>query len=193
MIVPDSIEPYYGYKALRMLDGHLMSPSKTAKWPVKEKLVSRCQRTGGPNQPSFEWKLVPQPEGFPKSRFWVSSNFLAEGTTTFFAWPSKEPPEGHTWIPEPVEHELGPCECGVYVVDHAKDTSSYMQGKDRVIVEIALWGQVVVAGKGARGQYAYPQKIYAAAQQAQQAAEIADTYGIPIEVVQFMPKENTWT
>jgi hypothetical protein len=193
VIVPDSIEPYYGYKALRMSGGTLVSPSQPVVWPKKEPLKSECKVPGGSAQPPFNWKLVPAPEGWDGSRFWVSSHFLAEGSTTFFAWPSKEPPEGHTWIPEPAPHDIGKCKCGIYAVDHAKDTSGYMQGGDRVIVEVALWGQVVIANNGARGQYAYPQKLFAAEQQAQQAAEIGNDYGIPVEIVRFLPKENTWT
>lgn len=187
VLIPDSIEPYRGYKALRIEDTYLHSPSQYAQWPKREPLTASCTRS---NRQQFGWKLVEAPEGW-EGHFWVSSEFLAEGTTTTFTWPPNEPEPGHTWIPEPLEHQLKGCQCGIYVVDSAEATRHYLNGPNRVLVEIALWGQVVIANKGARGQYAYPQRIFAAEQQQQEAIEVASEYDIPIEIVIFEGlKEN---
>jgi hypothetical protein len=184
MIVPDSIEPHYGYKALQMVDSHLVSPSQYARWPKREPLKAECKRGGG-HQQRFGWKLVPAPEGWG-GMFWVSASFLTEGGTTTFSWPPNDPPEGYTWIPEEEEHSLGPCQCGIYVVDSVTELQHYMHGPDRVIVYVALWGQVVPGSKGARGQFAYPQRIFAAEQQHDMAVKVGKEYDIPVEVVSFV-------
>lgn len=186
-VIPDSIEPYLGYKALRMTEGHLVSPSQYARWPKKEPLESECKR--GNSQNKFEWKLVPAPEGW-EGMFWVSSKFLIEGATTTFSWPPDNPPEGFTWIPEEAEHDLTGCQCGIYVVDDPDATRYYLDGYDRVLTQVALWGQVVIGNKGARGQYAYPQRLFAAEQQQETATEMAAAYDIPLEIVRFFHKEN---
>lgn len=186
VIVPDTIEPYYGYKALAMVDRHLVSPSQPARWPKKAPLEAECKATS--NQPRFQWKMVASPEGW-ESNFWVPARFLTEGATTTFSWPPADPPDGFTWIPEEAPHDLSKCQCGIYAVDSVSQTQSYLQGNDRVIVYVALWGQVVKGNKGARGQFAYPQKIYAAEQQ-HAAREIAFEYDVPIEIVSFFPSND---
>ncbi len=186
LIIPDTIEPWLGYKALRMHEGHLCSPSQYAKWPKREPLEAACT-LGKRND--FRWKLTEAPPGW-EGMFWVSSAFLTEGATTTFSWPPNEPPEGFTWIPELTPHNLAKCQCGIYAVDQPTQAHSYMTAPDRVLVEVALWGQVVLGDRGARGQYAYPQRMYAAEQQTG-AAELAYEYDIPIEIVRFYnTKEN---
>ena len=186
MIVPDTIEPYYGYKALQMVDKHLVSPSQYARWPKKTALESECKAAG--DRKRFEWKLVYAPDGWD-GNFWVPAKFLSEGNTTTFSWPPDDPPAGYTWIPEEAAHDMSACQCGIYAVDSVSQTQQYLQGADRVIVYVALWGQVVKGNKGARGQYAYPQKIYAAEQQ-HEAREIAFEYDVPIEIVSFFPPDE---
>jgi hypothetical protein len=187
-LVPDSIEPYCGYKALQIVDGHLVSPSRFARWPKHEPLESTCQKAGAAEQ-RFEWVLVPAPEGW-EDMFWVPAKFLREGTTTHFGWPSGPPPEGMTWVPKPEVHHLTGCTCGIYVVETTPQLHGYLSGPDHVIVWIAVWGEVVLGARGARGQYAYPQKIWAAEQQWDIAVRVADEYGIPVEIVRFLPKED---
>lgn len=185
-LIPDSIEPYQGYKALQMVEKHLVSPSQFARWPKKAPLEAECKAQT--RQQPFQWTLVEAPEGW-NDMFWVPHRFLAEGSTTTFSWPPSDPPEGFTWIPAEVPHDLAKCQCGIYVVDSVSQTQPYLNGYDRVIVQVALWGQVVKGNKGARGQFAYPQKIYAADQQLE-AREIAFDYDIPIEIVSFFPSDD---
>lgn len=186
VIVPDTIEPYYGYKALQMVGTDLVSPSQHARWPKKEPLQAECKAYN--TQHRFEWTLVPAPENWD-DKFWVPAKFLTEGSTTTFSWPPNDPPKGFTWIPQEAPHDLSKCQCGIYAVDSVSQTQQYLQGTDRVIVHVALWGQVVKGNKGARGQYAYPQKIYAAEQQTE-AREIAFEYDVPIEIVSFFPADE---
>lgn len=181
VIIPDSIEPYYGYKALKMVGTDLVSPSQPTTWPKKAPLEAACNAIN--TQPRFRWKLVAAPEGW-EGQFWVPAHFLTEGSTTTFAWPPNDPPEGFTWRPEPAPHDISKCTCGIYAVDSVVQTRQYLEGTDRVIVYVAIWGQIIRGAKGARGQYAYPQKIYAAEQQTA-ARRIAYEYDIPIEIVTF--------
>lgn len=182
-VIPDSIEPYLGYKALAMSADSLCSPSHHATWPKLKPLVSECKNPSASN-PVFSWRLVPAPEGW-EAMYWVSSEFLKEGATTTFSWPTSDPPPGFTWIPDESVHDMKQCTCGIYAVDNPDQCASYMAGPSRVLVEVALWGQVVMGDKGARGQYAYPQKIFAAAQQQEQAMPVAEAYDIHLEIVRF--------
>lgn len=186
-IVPDSIEPYYGYKALSIRDGLLYSPSHSQEWPPRAPVESECRNARTNKQ--FTWKAVPCPEGWD-SLFWVPSRFLAEQTTTHFSWPTEPAPEGFTYIPEEAPHDMGGCSCGIYVVETVRQAQPYMTGDDRVIVWLAVWGQVVIGDRGARGQYAYPQKMWCGEQQADQAKPVAANYDIPLEIVIFTAKEN---
>lgn len=183
MIVPDSIEPYRGYKALRATDGILYSPQQNTPWPKLKPLRSACG--GTQRKPTFTWQPVPTPPGWEQQTFWVPSDVLAEGTSTFLPWPKTEPPEGHTYIPVIEPHRLTGCKCGIYIVDTPNQCRGYLSNEDCYICEIAGWGEVVHGDRGVRAQYAYPQQIYAAEQQAEQAIKAADNYRIPVEIVLF--------
>lgn len=184
-IIPDTIEPWHGYKALIMIGDELHSPSFSAFWPHGKPLQADCTK----KQREFTWELVDAPEGWGDT-FYVPSGFLKEGANTTFSWPPSDPPKGQTWLPVDAPHKLTGCSCGIYAVDTTPQLGSYLQGTDRVIAHIAMWGEVIIGNKGARGQYAYPQKIWAAEQQAEQAQMIAEAYGIPVEIVVFEKKEK---
>lgn len=49
MIVPDSIEPYIGYKCLKIVGGHLRSLAFPTDWPPAQKLTAVCHN--GPYHP----------------------------------------------------------------------------------------------------------------------------------------------
>lgn len=183
IIIPDSIEPYLGYKALRAENNTLYSPQQNTPWPTLKPLVSACGGTH--RKPTFSWQAVPAPPGWEGKTFWVPSDVLAEGTSTFLPWPKTDPPEGHTYIPVMEPHRLTGCTCGIYIVDTPNQCRSYMETTDTYICEIAGWGEVIRADRGVRAQYAYPQKIFAAEQQAEQAIKTAVNYKIPVEVVVF--------
>jgi hypothetical protein len=186
VIVPDTIEPYHGWKALRASDGLLLSPTYPTLWPPRQPLEASCTLV---QTPSFQWKLVAAPPGW-EQHFWIPSSFLQENSTTTFSWPPGEAPPGMTWIPEDEPHRLADCHCGIYVVADANRCGPYLYGQPgetRLLAEIALWGQTVLASHGARGQYAYPTRLYAAEQQAAVAVPVADSYGVPLELVRFLP------
>lgn len=184
-VVPDSIEPYIGYKALATQDGHLFSPSQFARWPWRGPITSQCAKT---NQ-YLEWKLVPIPAPGWEERFWVPASVLHEGRTTKVGWPAEEPPEGMTWVPDTSIHHLEHCSCGIYAVDTVQQTKDYLRGADRVLCKVAMWGEVVIGSKGARGQFAYPQYIWAAEQQSQLVEDLSDNYGVTVEIIRFMRPE----
>ena len=55
MVVPDSIEPVYGWKALKITkDGRLASPQQDTIWPVKKRLEAKCSS----NRKTFAWTAV---------------------------------------------------------------------------------------------------------------------------------------
>ena len=72
MVVPDSIDPVKGYKALNVNtnDGTLWSPSETVQWPVKQRLEAHCTR--GLSQ----WSWVPI-EGKPREMSATSWRHMA--------------------------------------------------------------------------------------------------------------------
>lgn len=178
-VIPDSIEPRLGLKALRIADGHLVSPQRGTRWPKQQRLESECTKR------EYDWTLVPAPEGWHE-QFYIPASFLQEGSNTIFSWPPDPAPPGQTWLPTNKTHSLQGCQCGIYIVDSAQQCSWYMtQGDTTVLCEIAIWGQVIIGDKGARGQYAYPQKIFCAAQQAEKAIPVADDYGVQLEIVEF--------
>ena len=181
-VVPDAIEPVVGWKALRMRPPFLLSPSFEQEWPHRAPLVSEC-RAPGPPRTQFSWKAIPSPEGWDEELFWVPSCFLAEGRSTFFPWPSDPAPPGMTYVPVELPHDMAGCKCGIYVVTDAKDCRAYLQGLDRVLVQIAVWGSVVPGSQGCRGSLAYPQLIVAGYQQSEMAIPVAEAYGVPLELI----------
>jgi len=181
MIIPDSIEPRLGWKALLIREGWLYSPQQNTRWPLRQPLQAQCSHT----HKEYEWELHDTVADWEGEEFWIPASFLSEGSTTTFSWPPHPAPPGQTWKPRQLPHNLSACRCGIYVVDTAEQCSWYLQGENRVLCEIALWGQTVLGDKGARGEFAYPQKLFAAKQQQELAQPVADNYGIEIEIVTF--------
>jgi hypothetical protein len=181
MIVPDSIQPVTGWKALVIRNGWLYSPQQATRWPLRQPLEAACSKA----QLEYEWELHDTPAEWDEEEFWIPASFLREGGTTTFSWPASPAPTGKTWRPKRLPHNMQPCSCGIYVVETPQQCSYYLQGENRVLCEIALWGQTVIASQGARGQYAYPQKIVAARQQEELARPVAENYGAEIEIVTF--------
>ena len=112
-IIPDSIEPYIGYKALQVsaYSNLLHSPAFPFVWPAGHKAVASC----------FQF------------------------------------PPTHSDAPH------RDCCCGFYVANAVwrRRVSMYLHVGEGVVVRVALWGRTIVASKGARGQFAYPQEIVA--------------------------------
>lgn len=133
VVIPDSIEPYVGWKALRITkDGLLQSPLQCFNWPVGVRTVAVCLRSG-------------------------VGVYHHSGNRT--------------------------CTCGIYVVETEGQTIPYLH-PDCVLCKVALWGQVTIADRGARGQYAYPQVMYVPEHLMNVAPLVADLYEIPLEAMQ---------
>ena len=193
-VIPDSIEPYKGYKALNVApDGTLWSPSEKLRWPVKQRAEAHCTR--GLSQ----WSWVPV-EGKPRemdatkmvrpgnaivtTAVWVSSTTTRPVPSQNAIKPSNPLPPGWSWSWEPLTHDAPAegCSCGLYAVSQPVDCLSYVQ-PEGVIVEVAVWGKVVPASRGVRGQYAYPQSILSPGEIVDELMVTAKLYEIPIVVL----------
>lgn len=197
-IIPDSIEPRRGYKALNVMDdGTLCSPSYAAVWPPGRAYEAMCGATG-------EWGWTPV-QGEPRSmddRISFEAHRLQGGgmvtvstalaaSSASVRVPTQRPkptnplPPGWSWSWEMYTHDSPEpgCHCGVYIADEPKDCVTYMGKDNGIICEIALWGRVIPASSGARGQYAYPQRILAPRSLVGSVKDTARLYGIPTLVL----------
>ena len=195
MVVPDTIEPVYGWKALRITkDGRLASPQQTTIWPVKQRLEATCQS----NRVSYAWVAVhgePKPSPVEVSGmvqggavFSSATMVTVGGSTgggTMMVTPSEKPktqlPVGMSWSWEPQPHEIASndCRCGIYVVNNVRSAGTYLSA-DCILAEVCLWGRVVPGSEGARGQYAYPRQLFAPDTLTDVATMVAKLYGVPI-------------
>lgn len=195
-VIPDSIEPYLGYKALVYNPslGLLESPHYNyhgGTWFPGERLSARC-----PYPDHFRWEAVKhEPKPFNAETltdpFLTGIGVMGMGTgATGPSAPIEPPrkpktilPSGWEWSWEPQPHEIASefCYCGIYVANSILKAREYLHGKG-VIVEVALWGTVTKHGRGARGQYAYPQRIVSHNLKPHQAEQIAEQYQIKLDV-----------
>ncbi len=169
LVIPEAIEPRQGYKALNYSsDGRLFSPSKRMAWPSREKLEATCLNI------QWGWCLV---ESEPRP---LSGSVWARSVQ-----PTNPLPQGWLWSWEPILHDVPSeaCGCGCYIVDCPLDCLPYLNKNYGIIVEIALWGRVIPASKGARGQYAYPQRVLAPTALLSEVQPISLLYGIPVLVL----------
>lgn len=179
-VVPDTIEPHLGIKALTIRDGTLHSPQQGTAWPKQKRLEAACKYR------SIAWELRDSPEGWPKELFWVPSSVLRQGESTDVGWPTEPAPPGKTWVPHEVEHQLSLCtaKCGIYVVDTPRQCEPYLRDHwgqrngHTILASVALWGQVVKGNKGARGQYAYPIRLVGPLEWEPQMRATAEAYAI---------------
>lgn len=187
MIVPDSIEPYIGYKALNIDDnGILHSPSYRVEWPVGKRLEANC-----PN-PFLCWTPVPVPVTGIAEPLADGDEFveLLDLAACYPPPPYGEPPidlpHGWAWSSVPFVHVPADewCSCGVYAVKEKEEAFGYL-GPRGIIVQVALWGQVTIGSYGARGQYAYPVKIWAPRGHFGIAHEVGERYGVPVQPQTF--------
>lgn len=188
MIVPDSIDPYIGYKALRIdAQGLLASPTYQVGWPPGTRMEATCHMQGwnwtlaeGTPPPTMHYgpPLTPYHHGYDP-RYYQTTSFNSTRGSVIFPGPKPdfEPPEGTYWDWQMIEHTPANehCTCGIYAVSNVALTAGYLQ-PDCVICEITMWGQVTIGVQGARGQYAYPTKIYVPAHLKEHAITVAATY-----------------
>jgi len=211
-VIPDSIEPYVGYKWLTLREGRLWSQHNQAPWPEKEPLLARCTSFGH----GWHWVARPWEECVPQAAFnptWGAgpfggvtaqtaiANFHSAATFTNTGFqnkyvqpkPTTSLPYGQDWSFEPYgQCETSPqehCSCGIYVASTPEECLGYFPGVDGVLVEVAVWGETIIGQYGARGQYAYPQRVLSV-KDWESAALITDTYGIPVELDAVLAHER---
>jgi len=195
LLVPDAIEPIYGWKALQILpDGRLASPQQKVVWPVKQRLEASCHNSARPT--SYQWKAVyGQPKPAPAevgTSFQGGASFSSSASVSVSGPsgsmlvnpvdpPKTQLPHGMSWSWEPVEHEIASnnCRCGIYVVNDPRKCQSYI-GENCILAEVCLWGRVVPGEEGARGQYAYPRQLFTPDTLTDVATMVAELYGVPI-------------
>lgn len=194
MIIPDSIEPYLGWKALRISGGTLTSPQRDTVWPAGKRLEARCQSG---RRLTF-YALRPQ-DPDPDNVYVVY--YCQPGVTMFANLPGfgylnfGELPRGcNRWVGVPSIEEGHivsiHCACGIYVVDDPMGCLSYFRPSSCVLAQVALWGKVRTASKGARGEFAYPVKIYADVMLEENVRQASQEYGIPFELLSTYLRGN---
>lgn len=178
MIVPDSIEPIIGYKWVRTYKDHLYSgPHERHQWPQMAPFKAVCAiDRGWSYQPRPYWEVRPGPKKPKKHSLPTPVNTTASVATPTNHWGwapdsstyAKKPklalvyPLDWSWEQVMANHESPDedCSCGIYVVNNQGECNAYNYSHTRmVLIEVALWGKVVVGEGGARGQFAYPRRI----------------------------------
>jgi len=192
---PDSIEPYVGFKYLRVTGGFtLYSNSGSANWPHGKALVARCVRDWGyqwepsdrgeaqqPYKKGKRMEAVYGGKSVVKAQWWINETPLSYKPPKR---PKLELPDRLAWSynkqscpHDPVAED---CACGIYVVDSAEHAANYTH-YGRLLVKVALWGKVISGDKGARGQYAYPLEIVGSSQanDEKMMEGVGIAYGVP--------------
>jgi hypothetical protein len=108
------------------------------------------------------------------------------------ARPTNPLPEGWAWSWELFTHDIPAegCGCGCYAVDEPEGCMTYLDQDKGIIVEIAMWGTLIRGHKGARGQYAYPQRVLAPRALVNEVRQVSLLYGIPILVLDPVDSEK---
>lgn len=200
-VIPDTIEPYIGHKALVIENGFLYSPTYQTIWTPGERLKARCKRSPetfgwvkreGP-PPMTNRAAVQRGSAHHHGRQLTTTRRTA---TVFYApeWermrpppPQERLPDGWYWSWEPTIHDAGDpdCTCGIYVARLIREAFHYMR-ENAVVCKVAVWGQTTIGSQGARGQYAYPQLMYVPDHLAGVAYDVACRYGIKTEPQKFV-------
>lgn len=185
-VIPDSIEPYIGYKWLHVDDDFTLRSYGNTRWPTHTPLEARCITDWGYHwQPVQDDPVVPQKTktcDYVGGRMRQVTRWEADGYQ--IQKPVKKPkillPCGLSWSyePKPCPHEPPDtyCSCGIYAAATTKHASDYAHDS-MVLIKVALWGRVIVGDKGARGQYAYPQEVLG--QPSNKTQQVGEHYGIP--------------
>lgn len=203
MLVPDTIDPYVGWKALLVAyNGELHSPQQTFVWKMKERSEAICfgvsyrwtARKGRPPQRDPRRIIVQPPASGPAMLAAATTQALpanAPMLTTFADEelcqsepPQVQLPDGMHWSWEPFHHEAASdnnCSCGIYMVNSPGHCTGYIHDNS-VLAQINGWGHVIQGDLGARVQYAYPQLLVAPERLRERAEHAAELYGIPLEI-----------
>lgn len=197
--IPDSIEPYIGFKYLSIQqDGQLQSihpPAGHFEWNWGKRVEARCAGVYGWEAHHFRpddaanyseediRRSQEEAAAAAANNMYYSSGIQATAPTTRL-------PAGQNWyfvqrIHTPADDDCG---CGIYVVEDASHCSRYA-ADDRVLVEVALWGKTVIGDSGARGQYAYPKAFHATKKNLARALAAGELYGVPVIAPEDAPRE----
>lgn len=199
-LAPDAIEPYVGYKYLQVINAgsieRLQSGTDEMIWHPSKRATASCRRN------FYKWESLRRP---PQDRdFFLQgqlhfhpppTSFQYATYATITSFPQKLPkpppielPDNYDWYYVRQVHESphDDCSCGIYAVDSPSACEQYRR-EDNLLIEVALWGRVVIASKGARGQYAYPKSIWAEAKNLKLAQRMAGLYGVPVVSLERAP------
>lgn len=173
IVIPDSIEPVVGWKALNLWNNKLRSPQKGTLWPKHKPLEAKC------------------PDGAAVTGVWKTGHigsYQPEGdlflSWTKFSWSIDIPdiPEGPLpremeWqlYLERIEHDVAGsgCSCGIYITNDLQYAAAYGE----ILVRVAGWGTTTVHAAGYRVAYAYPQEIYVSSEHQR---KLVAGYGVPV-------------
>lgn len=153
----------------------LISPQMCTEWPPQRRLEADCEF-----KTCICWGWITDDTDPPTriTKWGTHSSFLVPNA------PIGAPPEdGHSWrwgiVYTRDEHgSLSECTCGIYAVAKPKQCRTYFDA-DCILVKVALWGEVVLAAQGARGQYAYPLELHVPEALMPYAPRLSEAYGVP--------------
>lgn len=200
MIVPDTIQPYEGWKALRVLGGVLHSPQQSFRWPPKERAEAECSaltfrwqpRRGKPAEERDPRRIIVSATPNPGWSFSTSAIVMPHMLQTVSCDdedenmpPNIELPKGMHWSWEPCKHQAASdndCGCGIYMVDSPELCGFYVDS-GTILVELYGWGNVIRGSQGARAQYAYPKELMIPEHLREEGEHAAEQYGVPYTVV----------
>ena len=189
-MIPDAIEPYRGWKILKLGTEWLSSPQQATRWPPGQRLEASCTANHGfrfvlsvPGEPLPEGTILYQTIAQPNTSLHLVLPLLPLEINYYFD-AATVPGSKLSLIREQQPIVAQHCTCGIYVLDDPYHCQGYADHwKTNVLAEVALWGRVIKAERGARGQYAYPQKLIGLSYYEQMISEMAARYQIPYETV----------
>jgi len=114
LVVPDSIEPYLGWKALTVSDDLLLSPQQYTVWPPGQRLEAVCSnhRHQGHWRADYGWRLVkgvpPQAHYYIPGRLSDAVNSTATPTELLDIWDPDKPLGGLYYAPPEITNYSDP-------------------------------------------------------------------------------------
>lgn len=197
MLVPDSIDPVIGWRAMGFDGTHLRSPARSTRWPIREPLQAKCANS---NQHGY-WRWVIAYDQVPTSDQELQE--LKAGMAVSSSTPTNYtqiPPRPTTVLTKgvyvlewhvPVHHSPDPkCGCGIYMVTHPNtEVEAYTRHSGvhsgagftdiQIVAKTAAWGRVVPGTTGWRAEYAYPQELWVIGC-TDELEQRLQAYGVPI-------------
>ncbi|MBM3676824.1 MAG: hypothetical protein FJW96_02930 [Actinobacteria bacterium] len=138
--------------------------------PVDEPILGwRIWRIAGSHLQAVVWGVIWEPQARFEAR-------CEERPSSF--WPSLGAPEPH-------QAPGRSCDCGVYAFTCREDAEllarEKVDGDVIALGRVSLWGRVIEAERGFRGQYAYPYDVTLLGGSAQLARRIRSEYAIDVD------------